>query len=1321
MYRRPFVLKIIYSLTLLVVFIPRDTFAVTLPTLINQTASSASQTSENFTAQIDKTGGENPTERGFEYGTTTSYGLTVSETGSFPGTAPFSFDSEWASSGNGDGQLTAPFAIVRDNDGNFYVSDSGNDRIQKFDSNGTYSTQFGTTGSGDGEFNVPRGIVINRDLGRLYVVDSGNQRVEIFDISTATPSFISSFGTSGTGDGQFDTPVGVAYDSGSVYVVDSELDRVQQFDPDGVYIAQFGTSGNGNGEFNFPQSIVFGGAGNFFVVDSGNNRIQKFSSSFEYLDSYGTAGTGPGAFTNPTSMYYDSGSANFYVVDSGNSRVQKFDSGFVYLGQWGESGGGDGEFSNNTDIFVSPDQSYALVVDSGNDRIQQFSPTGTDGWFLLQATDLSCNTQYHYRPYAINTAGTGYGSDGTFTTPLCSPTASTGGTSNQTVNSITLAGTVTADGGGEIVTRGFEYGTTTSYGSTVAENGSFALESFTLNVSSLSCGVLYHYRAYAVNAGGNGYGDDATFTLNCDVPTVSTATAYGTYSYGTTLSGGIDATGGASATARGFQYGTTTSYGSSTVESGSFGIGGFTAQLTSLSCNTTYHFRAYATNSGGTGYGSDDVFTTGACFASSRLSSTPDPRTVFPDDGVVFVVIPTSTRIYISGSFTSVGGITRNRIAAINTSDGSLVSGFNPDANNSVTSMTLSSDGSTLYVGGNFTTIGGITRNRIAAINTSDGSLVSGFNPNITGTGVPAVRALTLSPDGNTLYIGGNFTAVDGTTRNNAAAVSTSNGTLTSSFNPNAGSTVSSIALSSDGSILYVGGIFTTIGGITRNRIAAINTSDGSLVSGFNPGIVGSNIGDMTLNSTGSILYVGGTFSVIGGITRSNIASVNTADGTTRSFNPNVNGNVAALALSPDESTLYMLGAFTTVTSFPVSRNALAEAFTSDGSFTVFDPNLSGNGSLNSLHFSPSGDVVYAGGGFGSVGGNTSYKRFASFSIAPIAPSVTTDSASSVAQTSVTLNGTITSIGTASPSIRGFQYGTTTSYGTTTTESGSFGTGVYTADISGLSCNTTYHFRAYATNTAGTSYGSDATFTTTTCAPTLTTDAASSITTTTATLNATITATGGASATIRGFQYGTTTSYGTTTTESGSFGTGVYTADISGLSCNTTYHFRAYATNTAGTSYGSDVAFGTSRCPRVTTNGAVVGIGGYNVPQPITLPHCVNGARFDWETGAPCPIESYTPPVVTTTLVQFTRPLRLGMRGEDVRRLQQYLNTHHCPVTLTGIGSKGKESTYFGQKTRAAVICFQNMNKQSILEPLGLKAGTGIVGALTAQYIASNP
>lgn len=96
-------------------------------------------------------------------------------------------------------------------------------------------------------------------------------------------------------------------------------------------------------------------------------------------------------------------------------------------------------------------------------------------------------------------------------------------------------------------------------------------------------------------------------------------------------------------------------------------------------------------------------------------------------------------------------------------------------------------------------------------------------------------------------------------------------------------------------------------------------------------------------------------------------------------------------------------------------------------------------------------------------------------------PTLTTSAASDVTETTATLNGSISSEGSATPTTRGFAYGLTTSYGATTTEAGSFSTGAYTASVSSLTCATTYHQRSYATSVDGTGYGSDSTFTTSAC------------------------------------------------------------------------------------------------------------------------------------------------------------------------------------------------------------------------------------------------
>ncbi|NVO21709.1 MAG: hypothetical protein HXX13_18565, partial [Bacteroidetes bacterium] len=202
-------------------------------------------------------------------------------------------------------------------------------------------------------------------------------------------------------------------------------------------------------------------------------------------------------------------------------------------------------------------------------------------------------------------------------------------------------------------------------------------------------------------------------------------------------------------------------------------------------------------------------------------------------------------------------------------------------------------------------------------------------------------------------------------------------------------------------------------------------------------------------------------------------------------------------------------------------------------------------------------------------------------------PTVATIAASAITATTATLNGTVNPNGLATTYY--FQYGLTTSYGSTTTSTsaGSGSTAVaVSAALTGLTAGATYHYRIAGTNTDGTNYGVDMSFTALGAA-TVTTTAASSITQTTATSGGTVTSDGGYSITARGVCWSTSAS----PTISGSHtsdgtGTGVFTSSLTGLLPVTLYHIRAYATNANGTYYGSDLTFTTDGAAVVTTTAA---------------------------------------------------------------------------------------------------------------------------------------
>ena len=241
--------------------------------------------------------------------------------------------------------------------------------------------QFGSIGTGPGQWGPQTSfLAVDPNTGDVYVATSAYDQVEKFD---SAGNYVSQFGSSGTGNGQFAGANGVAVDptTGDVYVSDDN-GRVEKFDSNGNYLSQFGTYGGngdvgGNGQFYDPQGVAVDPVtGDVYVVDWGGNRVEKFDSNGNYLSQFGSYGGGNGQFAGPYGVAVDPTTEDVYVTDQGNNRVQKFDSNGNYLSQFGSSGSGDGQFESPYGVAVDPNTGDLWVADWENNRVEEFGPSG---------------------------------------------------------------------------------------------------------------------------------------------------------------------------------------------------------------------------------------------------------------------------------------------------------------------------------------------------------------------------------------------------------------------------------------------------------------------------------------------------------------------------------------------------------------------------------------------------------------------------------------------------------------------------------------------------------------------------------------------------------------------------------------------------------------------------------------------------------------------------------------------------------------------------------------------------------------------------------
>lgn len=329
-------------------------------------------------------------------------------------------------------------------------------------------------------------------------------------------------------------------------------------------------------------------------------------------------------------------------------------------------------------------------------------------------------------------------------------------------------------------------------------------------------------------------------------------------------------------------------------------------------------------------------------------------------------------------------------------------------------------------------------------------------------------------------------------------------------------------------------------------------------------------------------------------------------------------------------------------------------------------------------------------------------------------PTVTTSAVSSVLVNGATLNGSISATGGANATDRGFAYGLTTAYGATTTDPGSYGTGDFSYSAPGMLPNTTYHFRAYAINSVGTTFGSDQQFVTSIDVPTVSTDVASSITMTSATLNATVGDLGGDSVIDRGFAYGPTEAYTATSSETGTFVTGSFTYDLSSLTCATSYHVRAYASNSTETGYGTDQIFTTSACPVPSVAPTQTNSSGGTVQSRISnlmrlgMYQAAQELQSKWAHILVPSVNMVA--TIYSAIPLFVRELDFGDVGPDVRRLQEFLGKDKA------VYPDGRVTGYFGILTKEATIAYQLKNK---IISSSKDRGAGRMGPKTKAFINS--
>jgi uncharacterized protein (TIGR02145 family) len=639
--------------------------------------------------------------------------------------------------------------------------------------------------------------------------------------------------------------------------------------------------------------------------------------------------------------------------------------------------------------------------------------------------------------------------------------------------------------------------------------------SFTSSLTNLLPDTLYYVRAYATNEAGTIYGGQRSFRTRDGIAIFGEAKVMSVLAKSATFYAVVTSDGSAPITRKGFVWATRalpTLQDSVVFFAG--GLGSATHPLSNLRPGVEYHVRAYTESAARVTYSAPVVFTT----------QTGQP--VFSNLGITGV---TSNGATVSTTIDSDGGdaltergVCYSKEPDPTTEDTCIASASGTDAY----SVTLSGlDRATAYYV------------RPYAIN----SVMTGYGAQasfVTAADLPSVET------GIASLIGATSATVSGNVTSDGGSNQTSRG------------------------ICYA----TTQNPTTANTCVASGTGAGA----FEAVLTGLNMGTIYFARSYATNPIGTTYGSQVSFTTLTGPTVSTgAVSNLSSTGATIAGNVSA----DGGSTVTARGVCYSINQNPTLADTCLASGSGTGAF---------NASLSGL----SRGTTYYARAYATNAVATSYGSQVSLTTHDV-PTVTTGAISAITSTSATVAGNVTAAGGVTVTARGICYSTSQNPTTSGTclASGS-GTGAFTANLGGLSFGTTYYVRAYAINSVGTAYGVQTTLTTLAMLPTVTTGLITNITASGATIAGNVTASGGATVTARGVCYSTSqnpTISGTCTT-AGS-GTGLFSASLTGLSAGTLYYVRAYATNSAGTEYGSQISFRT-----IILTGTVTDIDGNVYP-----------------------------------------------------------------------------------------------------------------------------